>query len=193
MQLQEALWGYGHKTDVADTRVKYGTDSKRGKYTYLKKVVTTTAATAHTLTAMRSQGRTTLSAAAAAAQAVVVITADPGLANGDDVAIQKPDGTWFHTTVASFSGTNVTLTDNVPTGALLSGARFLWYGDPTDSVHDDFEFRTPASQTQWPNGDDDGILMGAATIDEPLVLSYDNITNAGHVEWVNGFFSRAST
>lgn len=188
----EGYYTEGYKTANAGTAIVAMIPGMKNRYTHISRIVYTTAGTPHTITMMKRVADTTLSAAAAAAQAVIVLTADPGsIAANDLLAIQKPNGSWHFGTVQSASGLNVTLTANVPTGGFSSGAKVIFYGVAADSDHSHHTILTTASAAREPLPDDtDAVIMSSSGTDEPLIVSIDNITNAGKLHSIEAFYSR---
>lgn len=188
----DGVFTHGHKTETAGTAIVIMVPGMKGRYTHVKRITYTTGATLHTITVMRKVAETTLSAAAAAAQAVIALTADPGsIAANDNLAIQKPNGSWHFGVVSSVSSLNITLTANVPTGGFSSGARVIFYGVVGDADHDNHDYRVQANATnaQIPD-DNDGVVDSSTGVDEPVILSSDNGTNAGRFELVEAVYSR---
>lgn len=179
-------------------------------YTSLFDLWVDAGATLQTLTILREMGRTSFTALAAAGQAVVNIAADPGvysagykqtptqtlygfpnaprtadnpIAAGDFVAYRCADGTYVLDTVASVSALAITLTTNLPTGGVLAGAPFWWFGLPADvnpydaKAHPNFR---PKVSTQTRFGVDPSILAGGWVTsprpESPLVVHLNNIT-----------------
>lgn len=191
--------GYGYQTQNAGTRINQMIQGKKDHYTYVTKLSYKAAATQHALALMRKVAETTLSAAAAASQAVIALSADPGttstgtIAAGDHVAIKKPDGTWHHGIVSSVASLNITLTANVPSGGFLSGARVIFYGAPGDTDHTERTFAGLASvTTTLPADGVEGVLARSLGVDEPVIFSSDNLTNAGFLLHLGASYSRGA-
>ena len=172
----------------------------------------------HNIALMRPLNYTTFSAAAAASQAVVNITADPGnyasnykypvpagwvqrtannlIAGGDYVMYQCPDGTWVLDTVASVSTLAITMTTNVPTGGVLAGGLFYWFGihsdtDPaTGDAHLNFDAPIAASATVQTAFTDPANLWCVLHGGDPMVIYSSNITTQGYLQYGSGFYSR---
>lgn len=190
---------YGYQTQTAGTRINQLVQGKADHYTYVTKLTYQAGSTAHSLALMRKVSETTLSAAAAASQAVINLTADPGtgtnpgaIAAGDHVAIKRPDGRWHHGVVSSVASLAITLTANVPTGGLASGARVIFYGAPGDTDHTERTYNAPASATTTFPAVGDGVLCRSLGVDEPVIFSSDNASNAGFLRHLAAEFSRGA-
>lgn len=177
--------------------------------------------TAHQIAIMRPLNYTTFSAAAAAAQSVVNITADPGayqtanrylypLPNGvtspttannliaasDIVVYQTAAGQWVIDTVASVSTLAITLTTALPTGGVLKGGLFYFFGittdiDPaTNEAHQLLDILAAASNTAAYTLQSSNGLFSTHHQGDPLVLSSSNGTTAGFFELVAGYYSK---
>lgn len=178
--------------------------------------------TAHLITVMRPLNYTTFSADAAAAQAVVNITADPGtyatagvykypLPNGvsipstgnnviaanDYVVFQTAAGQWVMDTVASVSTLAITLTTNLPTGGVLKGGLFYYFGISTDTdpatneAHQAFDILAAGSGTatytlQSQGGNN---LWQTYHQGDPLIFYSSNATTAGFIELISGYYA----
>jgi hypothetical protein len=175
--------------------------------------------TIHTLTMMRPLNYTTFSAAAAASQAVVNITADPGvyanykwplpnaqvavrtadnpIAANDYAVYQAADGTWVMDTVASVSTLAITMTTNVPTGGVLTGGLFYWFGISTDTdpatgnPHVQFDAAPAAGSgtSRVTFGPDGNGGLCALHPGDPLIIYSPNTTAAGFLQLVAGYYS----
>lgn len=215
---------YGRITQNANTKIVRLVEPMIGACTHIQRAVATTSTTAHILTVLRPLNKVTTTAAAAAAQAVINISADPGnytgirtadnaIAASDWVAYQCIDGTWVVDLVSSVSSLAITMTNNVPTSGVASGAEFWFFGIETDSnpcdatVHP--RYTCTASSTnvfgsydaavgwqgsiQAPNSS----LFSASLLHadmktgkgHPLLLVVDNATAAGTLEEVVAFYS----
>lgn len=191
--------GYGYQTQTAGTRINQMVQGKKDHYTYVTKLSYKAGSTQHALALMRKVSETTLSAAASAAQAVIALTADPGtsstggIAAGDHLAVKKPDGTWHHGIVSSVSSLNITLTANVPTGGFADDARVIFYGAPGDSDHTEKTYAGLASATNnFPPDGGDAVLIRSLGVDEPVIFSSDNASNAGFLLELSAAYSRGA-
>lgn len=210
---------YGKSTATAGTVFTRLVEPHAGMnaITRLLKAIYTAGVTAHTLTAMRPLNATTTSAAASAGQAVINLTADPGdytgsrvadnlIAANDYLAYQCADGTWVVDTVSSVSTLAITMTTNVPTGGVNSGAPVFFYGIITDTnpanslAHP--QFTLPASTVTTLEDRDVGFVSSVANPNanftnfyiasgkgQPLILHSGNASNAGVLEMVTAMYT----
>jgi hypothetical protein len=185
----QGVKSYGAKTAAAGTAITRLFQPKRGFFTLLKKFLYTPGATSHTATVMKSLGRTTITAAAAAGATTVTLAANPGpsgnaLATGDTVVIRLADGT-FHISTITLASLTATLGTALPatSGANL-GADVWMLGVVADHAADNqWALATGGQRTI------DDTMSGVAQsngMDEPLLLSIDNITNAGTLDQAFG-------
>lgn len=188
--------------------------------THVTKVCYTTAGTAHQIGIMRPFNYTWTTAAAAVNQADIVLYDDPGLystnykypskhgksaavannaiAASDYVVYQLVDGTWIVDTVSSVSSLTVTLTTNIPNvsgGGVAAGAPVYFFGvignsDPaTGQVNP--QNTIAASQTRDASWTGDGFpICSALHVGDPLLFYSANGTNAGTLEFLQGFYSK---
>ena len=213
--------GYGKLTQSAGTVITRLVEPVKNAFTRLVSVWYTAGATAHTLTVMRPLNRVTFTAADAAGQAVVNISADPGnytgirtadntIAANDFVVYESADGTFVLDTVSSVSSLAITLTSNVPTGGVLVGGYFWWYGIITDTNPNDAtahpQYTLPASVTTYlgtdagegiagfvgsiPGNQKAGSLINVNGKYEPLILHSGNATNAGVLEKATAIYTK---
>ena len=195
--------GDGGKTQTAGTIIQYLIPPSPATFRGITRITTLTyisGSTAHTLTAMRPLGRTTVASAGATGQAVVNITADPGVAAGygginngiaanDFVAIRTAsDGVTRLYKVSSVSTLAITMTANL-TVAVAAGDIFWFFGAAGDtdgrtgSAHP--ALKPPASATTTYTDRDGGVIATIGAF-EPILLNSDNATAAGtnaQVSW----------
>lgn len=151
-----------------------------------------------------------LTAAAAAGQAVININQDPGvytaysfkngatprtanngIAANDYLAFQYPDGSWGVDTVSSVSTLAITLSNNLATGGLASGAPVWFFGistnvNPYDGlVHPTFTL--PASTVV--NLGSTFPFCNSLGLAEPILLYCANGTNASVLESVGASYA----
>ncbi len=143
-------------TPLSTRSPSQGTASRTGRI-HVTSLRYDTPTNAHVIGLMRPLNYTTFAADAATSQAVVALTADPGvysaggyrygLPNGqtapatadnpiganDWCVYQSADGTWHADTVASGTGTAITMTTNLPTGGVKAGGLFYYFGIITDT------------------------------------------------------------
>jgi hypothetical protein len=185
--------------------------------TKISKMAFTCSTTAHTLTAMTELSRTTVIAVVAASAATFNIKRDPGMfaannkadskqvTQSTDVAIaaghfyivRLPDRSWFQDTVSSCvtnsDGTvTITPTATIPTGGFLAGATFWFYGALTSKnpanglVHAAWKGTASA---QLVLGDDGGSVVESFYRDSPIILSDNNATATGSIDYVTGIYA----
>lgn len=191
-------FSYFGLTATADTEVTAVLPPHRELITRLTSALYRCGATAHTISFMKSLGRTVLADDAAASQAVVRLKAQP-VATGNDVAandwlvILLSDGTVHLGKVSSVSGLAITLTANLPAAASRDAS--VWFmGAPGD--HASSKTRTAPRPTvggqivatasvmnTWQDFFS-GVLQGEQN--EPLMLHSNNATAAGTFELVAG-------
>lgn len=197
------VWGqfggkvFGTATATAGTVVNILVPPTRDAITRVTQVRYTAAATAHTVTALRSIGTTTAAATAAISQAVVNLTANPGpsgnaLAANDWVAIRhSADGITRLYQVSSISTLAVTMTANF-TVAVAAGDKVWMFGvaadtDPrTATAHPGLAMGAAATTTF--TDDNSGVACGHAK-DEPVLLQSNNATNAGTFNLVTAVYT----
>ena len=218
--------GWGKLTQNAGTVITRLITPMQNMFTRLLYLVYTAGATAHTLTVMRPLGVTTFTADAASGQAVVNIAEDPGaystntggtprtanngIAANDFVVYEAADGTYVLDTVSSVSTLAITLSNNLPTGGVVEGGKFWFFGvigdtNPADALaHPQF---TLAASTVTTLGGSPGEAVGGivgtiphgelwADMDvrhdgknQPLIIHSGNATNAGVLEQVVAAYS----
>ena len=215
--------GYGRNTQNAGTVITQliePRESCRPQIAYLRYRNGTSA---QILTLMRPITLVRTTAAAAASQAVINISSDPGnfsninsncstannlIAGSDYVVYQAADGTYVLDTVSSVSTLAITMTTNCPTGGVLKGAPFWWFGVVTDTNPNNAQahprWNILANQTLV-LGRGDGLttcqrMAGknstgdsfAASDGAPLIIHSDNASNAGFLESVGVEYIRRS-
>ena len=178
---------FGYHTESAGTEIDEEVPGRDGERLALIEALVTAAATAHTLYLMYAEGtgsRNTTSAAAAAAQKVINVTDTPkspagaAAAAADIVAYKTAAGDWFFDTIASVSTKAITMTTNVPTGGIASGAQFLILGIAGDGAN--FQFAVGASaQAEFGKG---SICAVHPYASEPFYVQDSNGSNAGSID-----------
>lgn len=183
--------GYG--TATAGTVINKLVPPNARGFTRVSTLKVTAGATAHTLTAMRPIGDSTVTAVAAASQAVLNVAAEMGpsgntLAANDLLAIRSSaDGITRLYTVSSVSTLQITLTGNLTT-ALAIGDSVWNFGvaantDPViGAAHPGFNI---AAGAQTSLTDDVGGVIASHEHDQPILLQDNNATNAGSIDQVS--------
>lgn len=126
--------------------------------------------------------------------------ADNAIAANDYVAIQLKDGTWHLSTIASgtFAGGDLVLTTAVPNitgGGVASGAPVYFFGviansDPATGLVSP-QVTIGANETanvSWADATVGPVV--ALHPGDPLLFYSPNGTNAGTLEWINGFYAK---
>lgn len=185
----------GRKSVAFGTAINRLVPPFRGKTTRISKMVATAAGTAHTVTVMRSIGRTKVTTAAAASATAITVDAINGtlsptgnnLAGSDLVAFRETDGVTRQYTVSSVSGNVITLSAGLTAG--VAAQADVWnFGvagdtDPkTGEAH--MVFTVPASATTTFSDDSAGVAASNLP-DEPLLLQQNNATATGTIEQVS--------
>lgn len=194
--------GYGNTTANAGTLINLLLEPMANAATVLTKMYYYIQGANHTVTCLRPLGSTILASAAAASQAVVNLTADPGvylpanswrtannpIAIGDYVAFQYADGTYGFDTVAAVNSLAITLTNNLPTLGLLSGAPFWFFGVKTDTNPNDGRPHPQIVVTQTASGitvrefvNTETGIISSINKNEPILLQSDNLSVAGYL------------
>jgi len=178
---------FGYHTETAGTTIDEEVPGRDGERLALISAYVTAAATAHTMYLMYAEGtgsRNTTSAVAAAAQKVVNVTDTPkspagdAAAASDIVAYKLAGGTWEFNTIASVATKAITLTNNVGTGGIASGAQFLILGIAGDGAN--FPLAIPASaQAEFGPGE---LVVVHPYASEPFYVQDSNGTNAGSID-----------
>lgn len=173
--------------------------------------------TAQSIAILRPLNFTTFSANAAAGQAVVSLSGDPGvystnfkyglpngmtgprtaddpIASGDYCVYQAADGTYILDTAASaYASGQVTMTTNLPTGGVLAGGLFWYFGIATDTDPNTGEphvlFDTTGSVGRETYSDANG-LWCALHMGDPLVVVDPNATAADKIQLVAGYWAK---
>jgi hypothetical protein len=177
--------GTGTLTAVAGTAIRYLIQPNVNGKVRASKMVYTAAATAHTATFLRPLGRTTTTAATDAAGTVINLAADPGvtgngIAANDLLAIRETDGITRLYTVSSVSSLAITLSSGLTAG-VASGGKVWNFGvtgdtNPADgAAHPAFALASGGATTFT----DDNGFVGTFVRDDPLLLSVNNLSNAG--------------
>lgn len=179
---------FGKKTEAAGTAIRRNIRSRTSARSRVSSWGYRAGVTAHVLTIMVSQARGTTTSDAAKDQGVVALSEIPtdfagALAVATDLFIlTHEDGSQGIYEVSSISGLNVTFTP-VLTKKVLSGSKWWFMGVVGD--HTDRQFTLTASVLTEFLGTDSRIVAAVSGAnDEPLIVSVDNATNAGVLEYV---------
>ena len=175
----------GYHTETAATAIEFSVDGQDGKRLALVGFDYLNAATAHSLLIMNcgssAGSRNSAPAGAAAGQRLIVCTTVPAtpsasaVANYDNIAYQVTGGGWEWNTIASVSGSTLTLTNAIAV-ALEAGGKVRIFGVAADASYSSFGL--PASVvTHY----DDTILCMADYKGDPLYVYDANGSNAGFI------------
>lgn len=188
---------------------------KNGAITKISLLQYLCGSTSHQIQIMRPRGFTTVSSDAAKNQAVINITADPGLAanykypsvsgattvvvtddgidTGDWCAFQYADGTWGFDTVSSVSTLAITMTTTLPNVAsptIPKGSPFFLFGVVADkdiaTGYAPTAFYMNASVVNTIQ--DDNGFFSAVHPGDPLLVQSNNITAAGFITMLSGYY-----
>jgi hypothetical protein len=184
--------GRGQLTATAGTKITRLIPALVGGFTRLIQLVYAASTTAHTLTVLRSLGRTRANANAAAGQPNVVLQADPGptgdgIAAGDWVVIRTAaDNVCRLYVVSSWTSGTSTLVLTTNLVAAVTARDSVWLM----GVEADTDPRTGEAQPSFPAAasatttysDSNVGLVGSNNADEPLVVVSNNATAAGTLE-----------
>lgn len=193
--------GIGKSTQAAGTRIREILGGAGGLFTHLRNFQYTPGATTHLATVMRDASSAKAASALAAAGTALVV--DTALTDGDTNAIAANDvlaiklntGEWHLSTISAWSAGTKTATLNtaIPTGkSVLKGAPVFCYGVEGDTFHakNTFDLTTGATRT-FPNTDTGEVsLTRARSPGAPLIISSDNATNAGTLNYANWLFAK---
>jgi len=163
----------------------------------------TAGATEHTATILRPIGRTTTTAASASGVSTLVLddvsagkttaNAEEDLAADDYVAWPDQYGVWHTGILASISANTITLTAAL-TEDVNRGAYVYVLHELGRATH--LQVKLPASTRveiigpiQAGFGTQSGVQTSRTGLGDPLVLSIDNITNAGKLHYVLGNYA----
>ena len=184
----------GYLTQSANTKIRRLIPSKVGFTTRLFQMQYRTGGTQHTATILRSLGRTTITTAALISQPNVILQADPGpagngIATSDLVAIRSTvDGlTRLYAVNTWTSGSRtLALTTNLLAAATVGDV--LWmFGvetstDPlTNLPHQTYGLWADNNPQTTTYADFEIGINASNNVDEPLLVSIDNVTNQGYL------------
>jgi hypothetical protein len=199
----------GGFTATAGTVINALIPPKKNAFTVATVLRYNAGATLHTLTILKPQGTTTLSADASAGQKVINLTADPGtslkgpngtasrlanngIAGSDWLAFEAPDGTIVFDKVSSVATLAITMTTNIPTNGVKSGAKVWFFGVAGDSdpftAEAFYSLIGPASALTEIADTENGIASSNHQY-EPLLVQSSNGSNAGTIDLVDAVYS----
>jgi len=195
--------GDGGQTATAGTVIQYLVPPNKGGLTRLTTVAYTSAGTAHTLTFQRTLGRCLCASVVAAAGTVITLNKDPGaaansygglnnpIAANDFLAVRETDGIARLYKVLSVAGLAITLTAGLAVG--VNASSDVWhFGITTDvdgrsgKAHP--AFAPPVSVTTS-YVDRDGGVVATYALDEPILISSNNLVAAGTFAQISWAYS----
>jgi hypothetical protein len=127
------------------------------------------------------------------------VPADNAIASSDYVVYQAADGHWVQDTVSSVSGLSVTLTGNVPTGGVLPGGLFYFFGISTDIdpatnlahvLFDVLPLGTTVTSTVRTEITDPNGLWCSLHPGDPILIYTANVTTAAIHQLTSGYYAR---
>ena len=194
----------GTKTANAGTAFYAAIPPKSGAYTKIHRLVYTTGTTAHTLSILKAQGKTTTSAAAAASDTALTLTSinpavdasgaslSENLAASDFIVVQHSDGTWGAYLISAINTTTKVVTINALAKAVASGAVvYAMHELARTTGKDSIQITTTASSTQtFETYAPEGGIASSAGENEPLIVHSNNATAAGSVVHLSAIYSR---
>lgn len=176
---------FGTKTAAAGTAFTRLAPPKSGARTITGTFTYDCGATAHTVTFMTAQDKTTVGSEAASGQAVVAVSgglvgADGGVITANDyVVVQYEDGSWGELIVSSVSGLNLTMTASL-TKKITKGTKIFMMGVASD--HTDRQWIMKAStQYTYPGGDTRARSATSALPEQPILVHSNNSTAQGYL------------
>jgi hypothetical protein len=199
--------GDGGITAAAGTVINYLVPPSRGGVTRITTLIYTAAGTAHNLTFQRTLGRCLCVTTVAAGGTVIVLNKDPGApgvayggvndptAVNDLIAVRETDGITRLYTVSAIAGLSVTVSPALVVGVTSSssGSSDVWLlGQPGDTdgrsgrAHPKFPSGTAGTTWQDTAG---GGVVATYGVDEPILVSSNNVTAAGTITQLNWAYS----
>lgn len=188
--------------------------------THLSKICYTTSSTAHVITVLRPLNWAIVNGAVAANSTALVLTDDPGvystnykypilnskpatvadnaLAANDYIAYQLVDGTWRLDKVSSGTYGAIVLatgTPNVTGGGIPDGSVCYFFGITTDvdpatgQAHPATQIASSQTGSTLLSDSTAGVLS-AMHVGDPMMISSANGSNAGTLEFANGFYGK---
>jgi hypothetical protein len=192
----------GSKTAAAGTVFTGLIPPKAQAYSKIARMVYTTAGTAHTLSVLKAQGRTTTTAAQIATDTSLTLSSislaydengaslSENLAASDYVVVQHTDGTWGAYLMSGISGNTLTigaLAKAVASGAVVYGmyevarttGKASWQVTTRTSTTETFETYDPAVA-----------VVSSSKVNEPLLIHSNNATAAGTLLYVSAVYTK---
>jgi hypothetical protein len=196
----------GYESNAAGTAYGVLIPPVPGKIPYLHRLRYTCAATEHILYGLRCVSDTTIAENAAAGQKDIKLVnagtmqteagADEQLAANDFICWQSQYGVFNFDSIASISGTTVTMTSNLPTKS-EAGAIVYCFGEIARATNETLRF-TVSSENDWTDIYLQGGAPGQKTRharsgqNDPLLIHIDNASNAGFLHQVVALYADAA-
>ncbi len=192
----------GSKTATAGTVFTALIPPKPQAYAKIARMVYTTAGTAHTLSVLKAQGKTTTTAAQVATDTALTLSSislaldengaslSENLAASDYVVVQHTDGTWGAYLISSVSGS--TLTIGALAKAVANGATVYGMYEVARTVGKaSWQVTTRTSTTETFETYDSAIgVVASAKVNEPLLVHSSNVTAAGTLLYTAAAYTR---
>lgn len=182
--------GFMSKTETAGTAITRVVPARGGEWGFVTGFNYRPAATAHTLTFLTEQSRTTVATEAAAAGATITVNGLPDafddavLANTDWLVVVDEFGYQLAYLISSVAGSVITVgTPAALTTKLLAGSIVYLMGTPAD--HANRQFLTVASADNPFYGNKDMRAATSSRTGSPILVHSDNATNAGNLKWLS--------
>jgi hypothetical protein len=199
-----ATFSRGYHTESAGTAIVEVIPAAGEGIPTVNGISYTCAATAHNLYIMRAVGQTTtVQGALSGATTIVLAKTDPGKATtGADETLAANDylvwadevGVYKHGVVSSLSGNTITL--GTALASDLNAGTTVWvFHEIARSTH--IALKPPASTTTAYNPvmfaagvpRQYGVNFSRTGVGEPLLVVADNLTNAGSINYISGYYS----
>lgn len=203
-------FGFGRVAQSANTAIKRLIPGRPNRKSKITELAFSCGVTAHTLTAMLEQGRTTVKGAVASGASSLKLAADPGawgsakrtaanpIEASDNVVILMADGTELldtvNTAVLNADGTvTITLVTNSTMPCAINDGALFWFigasGDTDPHTGLAFESFLGTANAQAKLGTDFQANISTYQQYSPIVLYDNNATNAGSIDFVNGVYA----
>lgn len=199
-----ATFSRGYHTENAGTQIVEVIPAAGEGIPTISGISYTCAATGHNLYIMRAVGQTTtVQGSLSGVSTLVLSKSDPGKATtGADETLAASDylvwvdetGVYRANTVSSISGNTVTLSSAL-TADVNAGATVWAFHEIARSVH--IALKPPASTTTVYSNvmfaagvpKQAGVNFSRTGVGEPLLVVSDNLTNAGSINYISGYYS----
>lgn len=199
-----ATFSRGYHTEAANTAIVEVIPAAGEGIPTIAGISYTCAATSHNLYIMRAVGQTTTVQGSLSGVSTLVLTqSDPGfattgageqLAANDYLVWADETGVYKHGVVSSISGNTITLGTALASD-VLAGTTVWAFHEIARSTH--IALKPPASVTTIYNPvmfsagvpKQVGVNFSRTGVGEPLLVVADNLTNAGSINFISGYYS----